>query len=183
MGWVTVEFQPFGYAGLPETHAKTRIAPPPPLPVYGNQAERKTNSVYSPRPGWRAAVRAWYRRAAASIGRIALEFSTERQDGVLIVNVSGRIDPKSAGALETAIDGTLVNGDRAVIMDLEQLVYIGNTGLRALRIVARVLRDRGATMAICSPQGVVAAVFAGSGVDTLITVHPTRAAALEALKD
>ena len=112
-----------------------------------------------------------------------MEFSTERQDGVLIVNVSGRIDPKSAGALETAINGTLVNGDRAVIMDLEQLVYIGNTGLRALRIVARVLRDRGATMAICSPQGVVAAVFAGNGVDTLITVHPTRAAALEALRD
>ena len=111
-----------------------------------------------------------------------MELCTERHDGVLIVNVSGRIDPKSAGALETAINGTLVNGDRAVIMDLEQLVYIGNTGLRALRIVARVLRDRGATMAICSPQGVVAAVFAGSGVDTLITVHPTRAAALEALR-
>ena len=112
-----------------------------------------------------------------------MEFSTERHDGVLIVNVSGRIDPKSAGALETAINGTLVNGDRAVIMDLEQLVYIGNTGLRALRIVARVLRDQGATMAICSPQGVVAAVFAGSGVDTLIKVHPTREAALDALKD
>ena len=111
-----------------------------------------------------------------------MELSTERHGGVLIVNVSGRIDPKSAGALETAINGSLRNGDDAVIMDLQQLVYIGNTGLRALRITARILRDRGATLAICSPQGVVAAVFSGSGVDTLITVHPTRAAALAALK-
>ena len=111
-----------------------------------------------------------------------MEVTTERQGGVLFTNVSGRIDPKSAGALETAITGALRNGDRVVVMDFEQLVYIGNTGLRALRIIARILRDRGAAMAICSPQGVVAAVFSGSGVDTLISVHATRAAALEALK-
>ena len=111
-----------------------------------------------------------------------MEVTTERQGGVLFMNVSGRIDPKSAGALETAITGALRNGDRVVVMDFEQLVYIGNTGLRALRIIARILRDRGAAMAICSPQGVVAAVFSGSGVDTLISVHASRAAALEALK-
>ena len=110
-----------------------------------------------------------------------MELSTERRDGVLLANVSGRIDPKSAGALETAITGALQNGDRAVILDFEQLVYIGNTGIRALRIIARILRDRGAALAICSPQGVVAAVFSGSGVDMLVTVHPTRASALEAL--
>ena len=110
-----------------------------------------------------------------------MELSTERQDGVLLANVSGRIDPKSAGALETAITGALQNGDRAVILDFEQLVYIGNSGIRALRVIARILRDRDAALVICSPQGVVAAVFSGGGVDTLITVHPTRAAALEAL--
>ena len=63
-----------------------------------------------------------------------MELSTERQDGVLLANVSGRIDPKSAGALETAIAGALQNGDHAVILDFEQLVYIGNTGIRALRM-------------------------------------------------
>ena len=110
-----------------------------------------------------------------------MEVSTERHDGVLFANVSGRIDPKGAGALQTAITRALQNGDHAVILDFEQLVYIGNTGIRALRIIARILRDRGAALAICSPQGVVAAVFSGSGVDMLITVHPTRAAALEAL--
>ena len=110
-----------------------------------------------------------------------MELSTERRDGVLLANVSGRIDPKSAGALETAIAGALQNGDRAVILDFEQLVYIGNTGIRALRIIARILHDRGAALVICSPQGVVAAVFSGSGVDMLVTVHLTRAAALEAL--
>ena len=110
-----------------------------------------------------------------------MEVRTERHDGVLIAHLSGRIDPAGAGALEQTITAALQEGDRAVLMDFEQVVYIGNTGLRALRIVARVLRDRGAALAICSPQGVVAAVFSGSGMDKIITVHPTRAAALEFL--
>ena len=111
-----------------------------------------------------------------------MKVETERHAGVLCARVSGRIDPRDAGALETAITGSLRNGDHAVILDFENLSYIGNTGLRALRITARVLRDRGAAMAVCSPQGLVAAVFSGSGVDRLISVHPTRASALEAFK-
>ena len=112
-----------------------------------------------------------------------MELSTERHGGVLIVNVGGRIDPKSAGALQTAIAGVLQHADCAVIPDFEKLVYIGNVGLRALRIIARILRDSGAGLAVCSPQGVVAAVFSGSGVDTFLAIHPTKAAALEALQE
>lgn len=112
-----------------------------------------------------------------------MEVTTERHGDVLVASVIGRIDPKAAGALQTAIAAALQDGDRAVLLDFEQLAYIGNVGVRALRIIARVLRDRGASLAICAPQGVVAAVFSGSGVDSLISVHPTRCAALAALKD
>ena len=112
-----------------------------------------------------------------------MEVSSERRGDVLVAAVSGRIDPKSAGALETVITGALQNGDRAVVLDFAQLAYIGNVGIRALRITARVLRDRDVSLAVCAPQGVVAAVFSGGGVDRLITVYPTRAAALIALED
>ena len=110
-----------------------------------------------------------------------MDVSTERRGDVLIAAVSGRIDPRSASALQTAITAALQGGDRAVVLDFEQLAYIGNVGLRALRITARILRDRDVSLAICAPQGVVAAVFAGSGADRLIAVHATRDAALEAL--
>ena len=110
-----------------------------------------------------------------------MEVTIERHGDLLVASVSGRIDPKSAGALQRTITAALQDGDRAVILDFAQLAYIGNVGLRALRIVARVLLERGAAMAICSPQGVVAAVFSGRGMDTLVRVYPTRDAALEAL--
>ena len=110
-----------------------------------------------------------------------MNVSIERYDNVLVAVVSGRIDPKSAGSLQTTTTDELRNGDQAVILDFERLSYIGNVGVRALRIMANVLRDRSVRLAVCAPQGVVAAVFAGSGVDKLITVYPTQDAALKAL--
>ena len=112
-----------------------------------------------------------------------MDVTTERHDGVLCARVIGRIEPRNAGEFQTAITGAVQNGDRAVILDFEQLAYIGNVGLRALHITARVLRDRNARVAVCAPQGVVAAVFAGSGVDRLIAVYPTKAAALAAFRE
>ena len=112
-----------------------------------------------------------------------MKVTTERHDDVLVACVSGRIDPKSAQALGTTVTAALDNGDRAVILDFEQLAYIGNVGVRALRITARILRDRDVSLAVCAPQGVVAAVFSGGGVDRLIAVYQTRDAALEALHD
>ena len=112
-----------------------------------------------------------------------MNVTTERYDNVLVARVSGRIEPTSAQALETTVTGALKNGDGAVVLDFEELAYIGNVGVRALRITARVLRDRGVRLAVCAPQGVVAAVFSGGGVDRLIAVYPTRAAALAVLSD
>ena len=112
-----------------------------------------------------------------------MDVAIERQDGVLVARASGRIEPANAQALESTITASLQNGDRAAILDFEQLAYIGNVGVRALRITTRVLRDRDVSLAVCAPQGVVAAVFSGGGVDRLITVYQTRDAALAALSD
>ena len=112
-----------------------------------------------------------------------MDVTVERQHSVLVARVSGRIDPKGAGSLEATITAALQDGDQAVVLDFEQLVYIGNVGVRALRIAARILRDRGVRLAVCAPQGVVAAVYSGGGVDRLIAVYQTRAAALAALSD
>ena len=112
-----------------------------------------------------------------------MDLTTERHDGVLCARVSGRIEPRNAGEFQTAITGAVHNGDRAVVLDFEELAYIGNVGVRALHITARVLRDRNTRVAVCAPQGIVAAVFAGSGSDKLITVYPSRAAALAALRE
>ena len=70
--------------------------------------------------------------------------------------------------------------DRAVIMDLERLVYIGSAGLRAVLMTAKSLWRRDVGFALCSPPDGVRAAFKTSGFDKIITIHPTRADALAA---
>ena len=110
-----------------------------------------------------------------------MNLTTERQDGVLSVRVTGRIDAGNVREFEETIRTAIEDGDRAVILDFEKLVYISSTGLRAVLMTAKSLWKRDATFALCSLVDVVRDVFHMSGFDKIIAIHPTRAEALAAL--
>ena len=107
--------------------------------------------------------------------------TTGRQDGILSARVTGRIDPGNVREFEETIRTMIEDGDRAVILDLEKLVYISSAGLRAVLMTAKILWKRDATFALCSLPDVVREVFQVSGFDRIIAIHPTRAEALAAL--
>ena len=60
-----------------------------------------------------------------------MNVTTERQDGILSARVTGRIDAVNVRELEETIRTAIEDGDRALILDFEKLVYISSTGLRA----------------------------------------------------
>ena len=109
-----------------------------------------------------------------------MEVSAERQDGVLSVRVEGRIDGTNVRQFEETIRTAIEDGDRAVIMDFEQLVYISSSGLRAVLMTAKSLRRRDIGFVLCSLPGVVRAAFKTSGFDNIITIHPSKDDALAA---
>ena len=111
-----------------------------------------------------------------------MQVTTERQDGALSVHVSGRIDAGSAREFEETVRSAIENGDRAVIMDFENLLFISSTGLRAVLMTAKTLRKRDAAFALCSLSGAVLDVFRMSGFDKIIAIHPTRVDALASLE-
>lgn len=111
-----------------------------------------------------------------------MEVTTERQDGVLSVHVSRRIDAGSAGEFEETVGNAIQNDDRAVIMDFENLVYISSAGLRAVLMTAKSLWRRDAAFALCSVSGTVLDVFQMSGFDKIMAIHPTGADALASLE-
>ena len=112
-----------------------------------------------------------------------MEVVTERQKGVLSARVSGRVDSTNARDFEEAIRTAIENGDRAVIMDFENLVYISSAGLRAVLMTAKNLWKRDATFALCSLSDMVREVFEVSGFDKIITIHPSLDEAQAALDD
>ena len=109
-----------------------------------------------------------------------MDVSTDRQDGVLFVRIEGRIDGANARQFEEAVRSAIEDGDRAVILDFEQLVYISSAGLRVVLMTAKGMYRRDIGFGLCCLTDVVRAAFATSGFDKIITIHSTRAEAIAA---
>ena len=107
-----------------------------------------------------------------------MDVATQRQDGVLLVEVSGRIDHSNAAAFDSAVSAASDADDVAVLMDLGKLSYINTAGLRTFLKVAERLRGAATKMALCAMSDGVRRVFAITGFDTIIPIYPSRAEAL-----
>ena len=111
-----------------------------------------------------------------------MDVISDRRDNVLFVGVSGRLESADAVSFEKTVRTAVEDGDRAMIMDLGALTYISSAGLRAVFMTASTLEKRSVRFALCSLPDTVQKVFRLSGMDQLITVHPTKADALASLQ-
>ena len=110
-----------------------------------------------------------------------MDVATRRQDGVLLVQVSGRIDHANVAAFDIAVGGATEADDVAVLMDLAKLAYINSAGLRVFVKVAKKLRGKSAGLALCALPDGVRRIFEVTGFDNIIPIYPSRAEALDAL--
>ena len=84
-----------------------------------------------------------------------MEISTERKGNVLVVTTEERIDGINARAFQDALQATIDDDDRVVILDLRHLTYISSAGLRVILLVARTLQRQDGNLAVCSLSGPV----------------------------
>ena len=110
-----------------------------------------------------------------------MNLTTERHEDVLSVGVNGRVGVSNAAAFEEAVRNAIEDTDRAVILDLRKLVYIGSSGLRAILMAAKFANARGAGLALCGPSEQVLEVITISGFDRIVPVRGTPADARAAL--
>ena len=110
-----------------------------------------------------------------------MQVRAEREEGVLIVHVSGRLDGTNIREFEKIVLAAAEDEDQAMVMDLEKLAYISSVGLRAVLEAAKRRLKREALFALCSLPGVVRGKFELTGFDKIITIYPTGAEALAAL--
>ena len=113
---------------------------------------------------------------------MAMEVTCERRDGVLWFSVSGRITILNATQFEETVANAIQDSDRAVILDLEILVYISTAGLYAVLRIAKLTWQHDAALALCSLSDSVHLVFERVGFTKILAIHPTRAEALASLE-
>lgn len=102
-----------------------------------------------------------------------------REEGVLILQVEGRVDGANADEFLTLLRASIGHNDRFVILDLEQLSYVGSAGLRILLMVAKKLHHKRGILVTCSLSESARKVFDISGIDKVIPVYPSRADAIK----
>ncbi len=110
-----------------------------------------------------------------------LNVTTERIGDVLSVDVEGRIDSANFGRFLGALKSGFEEGDRAVIVNMEKLVYIGSEGLRACLWTARTLRKFDAKLLLCSPADHIREVFELTGLDKIGNFFASKNDALASL--
>ena len=114
---------------------------------------------------------------------MAMKVTSERRNGVLWLCVSGRINILNATKFEEAVAGEIEDGDRAVIIDLEKLVYISSAGLYAVLKIAKLMWGRDTEFALCAPSDEVHLIFERIGFTSIMPIHSTRAEVLASLED
>ncbi len=107
-----------------------------------------------------------------------MEISSERDAGTLIVKTGGRVDGSNSQEFQDGLEAIIDDGDRAVVLDLEELSYVSSSGLRVMLLIARKLQRQQAKFALCSLSASIREVFEISGFDRIIPVHASRPEAL-----
>ena len=111
-----------------------------------------------------------------------MDIHSEHQEGVLILKPEGRIDSANAHQFQQSLTAAIDDQQSAVVADFESITYVSSAGLRAILIVAKALRQRGARFALCAMSPTIADVFNISGFSKVISAHGSRAEALAEMR-
>ncbi|MGI5499154.1 STAS domain-containing protein [Lentzea sp. CA-135723] len=107
---------------------------------------------------------------------------TEHQDGIAVVVVTGEIDRMTdESPLREALDAVR-RGPSGVVIDLEAVSFFGSTGINLLITVERLATSMNVPFAVVAGGQRVLKPLEMTGVDALLSLHPSRVDAFLALR-
>jgi len=109
-----------------------------------------------------------------------MDITESTAQGVKVAALKGRLDTATAPAAEGKLLGMLEGGAK-VVADLAEVHYVSSAGLRVLLKAAKQAKAAGGSFAVASPQAPVREVLEISGFDKILSIHPSRDAAVAGL--
>jgi len=103
------------------------------------------------------------------------ELSRHVKDGYVVVELRGELDVTTVPILRPVLHALLDGKTPRIILDLAELTFIDSSALTAIVIADRRARQLGVTLTLAAPQRIVARVFALTGLDRHLPLHPTVA--------
>jgi anti-sigma B factor antagonist len=100
--------------------------------------------------------------------------------GITKVVLRGRFDTTGAVVVELPFN-KIATEKRKIVVDLSAVNFLASYGIRVLLVGAKIVKSNGGSLVVVCPDNNVAKVLTTAGMDTLIPIYQTEAAALAAL--
>ncbi len=94
--------------------------------------------------------------------------------GITKLVLRGRFDTTGAVVV-------IATEKQKIVVDLSAVNFLASYGIRVLLVGAKIVKNNGGNLVILCPDNNVAKVLKTAGMDALIPVHQTEAAAIAAL--
>ncbi|MFI6128178.1 STAS domain-containing protein [Micromonospora sp. NPDC051141] len=104
-------------------------------------------------------------------GFVGLLLSVRPGQGCTVVEVRGELDLATSPQLHEALQRLVDTGDRQVVVDLAGVGFMDSSGLGALVVVFRALRETGGRLVLAAVRPPVRNVLAVTSVDRAIRVY------------
>ncbi len=109
-----------------------------------------------------------------------LSLETRQENNRTIIEVGGEIDVYTAPKLREAITGLVDEGQRDLIIDLEQVEFMDSTGLGVLvGGLKRVRTHEGSLELVCTQERLLK-IFRITGLGKVFAIHGSQADAMAA---
>ncbi len=99
---------------------------------------------------------------------------SERDDGVVVVEVTGELDASSAPDLQRTLLSILGDGRDRVVLDLSRATYLDSSGVGAVIAAYAEAVERGGRFVVASGTGHAARRIRVMGLDSLLQVVESR---------
>lgn len=97
--------------------------------------------------------------------------------------LEGRLDARNATAILAPVTTAVADGARTLVIDLTNVSFMSSSGLRALLLVRRELKEHNGLLALCGLQAAVEEVFVITGFAQVFEIYRTVPEATIALRD
>jgi anti-anti-sigma factor len=102
-------------------------------------------------------------------------------DDVSEVRPHGRIDSVTGPEFERDVLQRIDGGQRRLLIDFADLVYISSAGLRIVLLAAKRMKSAGGRLVLCSLNPQITEVFEISGFNRILDIQSSRDAAISEL--
>lgn|SRR5687767_3914330 len=101
-----------------------------------------------------------------------MQLSTEQQNNVTVVSMSGSIDALTAGDVITYFERHVTEGATRLVAGLDGVDYVSSAGLRSFLATLKAARQAGGDLRLAGAQDNVQKVLAMAGFTSILKTYP-----------